>query len=77
MYCMIHVVCSIAVFMLYILKVFSLCLIFRGHNELDDPSMTQPEVYQHIDSLTTVPDTYWEQVSVSHDTSHEHHMTTY
>ncbi|XP_011402465.1 PREDICTED: probable 2-oxoglutarate dehydrogenase E1 component DHKTD1, mitochondrial [Amphimedon queenslandica] len=32
-----------------------------GHNELDDPSITQPQMYRIINKLKTIPDTYWEE----------------
>ena len=41
-----------------------LFLFSRGHNELDDPSMTQPSMYKAIDTRSSVPDTYWDQLQV-------------
>ena len=37
----------------------------RGHNELDDPSFTQPLMYKAIASRPSVPDQYWDNLGVS------------
>ena len=36
----------------------------RGHNEMDNPALTQPTMYNIIDSRSTVPDLYTEQLQV-------------
>ena len=46
-------------FLIIILNNAPLC---RGHNELDDPTMTQPGMYKVINSLSSVPDGYWGKV---------------
>ena len=35
---------------------------FRGHNELDDPTMTNPEMYEVINKRSSVPDLYKEKL---------------
>ena len=37
---------------------------FRGHNELDDPSLTQPLMYEVIDKKLSVPDAYSRRLEV-------------
>jgi 2-oxoglutarate dehydrogenase complex dehydrogenase (E1) component-like enzyme len=50
---------------------FSMCtysllsFVSRGHNELDNPSLTQPVMYDAINKRTSVPDEYNEQLEVS------------
>lgn len=34
----------------------------HGHNEVDEPSFTQPEMYEKIRSLTSMPDRYGEKL---------------
>lgn len=41
------------------------CYRLNGHNELDDPSMTQPIMYDVIKSKKSVPDRYTQQLVVS------------
>ena len=36
-----------------------------GHNELDDPSFTQPNMYKIIHSRKSIPDLYAEKIVVS------------
>ena len=36
----------------------------RGHNELDNPTLTQPVMYQVIGSRSTVPDAYAKKLEV-------------
>lgn len=38
----------------------------RGHNELDEPSYTQPLMYEKIRSRKSVPALYEEQLIVSY-----------
>lgn len=42
-----------------------LCFRRWGHNELDDPTFTNPVMYKTIHSRQSVPDLYLEQLSVS------------
>ena len=35
-----------------------------GHNELDDPSFTQPEMYKAIDAMQSSPDKYAQDLIV-------------
>lgn len=35
-----------------------------GHNEIDDPSFTQPLMYRAINSRTSIPDLYAESIVV-------------
>ena len=42
-----------------------------GHNELDDPSMTNPLLYQKVNSKHTVPDTYLENLKNENIMSNE------
>ena len=42
------------------------CNLCRGHNELDNPSLTQPLMYKIIDSKTSVPDSFAQEMEV-HD----------
>lgn len=37
----------------------------RGHNELDNPSLTQPIMYDTIEGRSSVPDAYAQQLEVS------------
>ena len=37
----------------------------RGHNELDNPSLTQPVMYSAIESRLSVPDMYARELEVS------------
>ena len=41
------------------------CFRKYGHNELDDPSFTQPLMYSIIKNRKSIPDTYKEQLVVS------------
>ena len=36
-----------------------------GHNELDDPSFTQPSMYKSIEGMQSAPDAYAQQLIVS------------
>ena len=36
----------------------------RGHNELDNPSLTQPVMYKVVDNRPSVPDLYTKQLEV-------------
>ena len=36
----------------------------RGHNELDDPSLTQPLMYNRISSRQSVPNLYAQEIAV-------------
>ncbi len=38
------------------------CYRRHGHNELDDPTFTNPKLYQLIHARKTLPDTYAEQL---------------
>ena len=40
-------------------------VVSRGHNEMDNPTLTQPIMYKEIDSRSTVPDLYSQQLEVS------------
>ena len=37
---------------------------YRGHNELDNPSLTQPVMYKVVDNRPSVPDLYTKQLEV-------------
>ena len=41
------------------------CFRRLGHNEIDDPSFTQPTMYGIVKSRTSVPDLYLDKVTVS------------
>lgn len=41
-----------------------ICFRKYGHNELDDPSFTQPVMYKAIKSRKSIPDSYAEQLVV-------------
>lgn len=41
-----------------------------GHNELDNPSFTQPIMYKVIDNIQPLPDIYASQLVVSVSTIH-------
>ena len=41
-----------------------ICYRKYGHNELDDPSFTQPIMYNVIKHRTSIPDMYAEQIKV-------------
>lgn len=43
----------------------------RGHNEADDPSMTQPEMYKLIDGRKTVREKYTDELIGRHDLSED------
>ncbi|AWB82148.1 multifunctional oxoglutarate decarboxylase/oxoglutarate dehydrogenase thiamine pyrophosphate-binding subunit/dihydrolipoyllysine-residue succinyltransferase subunit [Corynebacterium yudongzhengii] len=43
----------------------------RGHNEADDPTMTQPEMYERINDRSTVREKYTQELSGRHDISEE------
>lgn len=43
-----------------------ICYRKYGHNELDDPSFTQPIMYNVIKHRTSIPDMYAEQIKVSY-----------
>ena len=43
----------------------------RGHNEIDDPSFTNPVMYQAINSRRSIPDLYSEQLVESKVASQE------
>lgn len=43
-----------------------LCFRKWGHNELDDPTFTQPLMYQAIRSRGSIPDGYAQQIVVGH-----------
>ncbi len=38
---------------------------YRGHNELDNPNLTQPMMYGVIENKTSVPDMYCQELDVS------------
>ena len=40
-----------------------LCYRRHGHNELDDPSFTQPAMYEHIRRRTTIADAYADELA--------------
>ena len=42
-----------------------ICYRKYGHNELDDPSFTQPVMYNIINNRQSIPDSYKEQLMVS------------
>ena len=42
-----------------------MCYRKYGHNELDDPSFTQPIMYNVIRSRRSIPDMYAEQIKVN------------
>lgn len=42
-----------------------ICFRKYGHNELDDPSFTQPVMYNVINSRKSIPDSYAEQILVN------------
>ena len=48
-----------------------ICYRRRGHNEADDPSMTQPQMYDLIDDRPTVRAQYTEELTGRHDLSEE------
>ena len=43
------------------MKTVFLC-VYRGHNEIDDPSFTQPSMYDVINNRQSVPDMYADQL---------------
>ena len=44
---------------------------YRGHNEIDDPSFTQPVMYQVIENRQSVPDTYADSLVTRGVATHE------
>ena len=42
-----------------------ICFRKYGHNELDDPTFTQPTMYSIINSKKSIPDTFAEHLVVS------------
>jgi len=59
-------VCTSQKFALH--KVFCLCCC-RGHNELDNPSLTQPLMYKTIEKGESIPATYSSRLRVNFNTS--------
>lgn len=50
--------------------------IHRGHNELDNPSLTQPTMYNVIDKRPTVPDLYTNELEVTSTMCYYSHAIT-
>ena len=46
-----------------------ICFRKHGHNELDDPSVTQPLMYRAIQNRKSIPDAYVESLKVGAYTS--------
>lgn len=43
-----------------------ICYRLHGHNEVDDPTFTQPLMYKAVKAKKSLPDSYAENLSVCH-----------